>query len=627
MKHTNEVKYLTKLVPDTSILIDQKLCELIQDEYANAEVLIPEAVLSEIENHANRRKDIGYRGIDEIKRLRQLSNEGSITISFVGRRPQLDEISIASGGEIDAMIRDVARKYNAILVTSDKLQKDIAEAQAIETIFYQKEGPTPIDKTELEKYFSENMSSVHLRENTTPIGKRGTPGHVELVEIDYVPLRYNDLDRISKEVIEQAKLRHDCFIEIDKVGATVIQFGDLRVTIAKPPFSDGFEITAIKPVNKLNLDDYNVSDKLLERLSNQAKGILVAGSPGAGKSTFAQALAEYYYYDMEQIVKTMESPRDLNLDDNITQYAPLEGDMENTADILLLVRPDYTIFDEVRKTRDFEIYSDMRLAGVGMIGVVHATRAIDAVQRFLGRLELGIIPSVIDTAIYINNGEIECVYSIELTVKVPTGMLEADLSRPIIEIKDFETDELFYEIYTYGEQTIVMDVNKTQSESDNKDKEKSPVSKIVEKVIRKEVNRVAPNAIMEVSLISQNRALLEIDEDHTGAVIGKNGRTISQIEERAGISIEVSTLDIKEIDNKTPINVNVSGNYLSLNFRKEDIGSSYDIIVEDEYLFTATVGKKANIRLKKDIEMAEIIIKAMKKDEPVYARLRNEELF
>lgn len=618
---------MTKLVPDTSILIDQKFCELIRDEYEGAEVLIPEAVLSEIENHANRRKDLGYKGIDEIKELRQLSEDGVVSINFVGRRPQLDEISIASGGEIDAMIRDVARKHNAILVTSDKLQKDIAEAQAIDTIFFEKEGPVTLDKTELESYFTENMSSVHLRENTTPIGKRGTPGRVELVEIDYVPLRYKDLERIAKEVTEQAKLRHDCFIEIDKKGATVIQFGDLRVTIAKPPFSDGFEITAIKPVNKLNLDDYNVSEKLLDRLSNQAKGILVAGSPGAGKSTFAQALAEYYYYDMEQIVKTMESPRDLNLDDNITQYAPLEGDMENTADILLLVRPDYTIFDEVRKTRDFEIYSDMRLAGVGMIGVVHATRAIDAVQRFLGRLELGIIPSVIDTAIYIDKGEIESVYSIELTVKVPTGMLEADLSRPIIEIKDFESDELFYEIYTYGEQTIVMDVNKTQEDSEDKEEEKSPVSKIVEKVIRKEVDRVAPNAIMEVSLISPNRVLLEIDEDHTGAVIGKNGRTISQIEERAGIGIEVTTLDIKEIDNKVPINVKVSGNYLSLNFMKEDIGSSYDIIVEDEYLFTATVGKKANIRLKKDIEMAEIIIKAMKKDEPIYARLRNEELF
>ena len=62
----------------------------------------------------------------------------------------------------------------------------------------------------------------------------------------------------------------------------------------------------------------------------------------------------------------------------------------------------------------------MRLAGVGMIGVVHATRAIDAVQRLLGRLELGIIPSVVDTTIYIENGQIASVYSIELTVKVPT---------------------------------------------------------------------------------------------------------------------------------------------------------------------------------------------------------------
>ena len=380
-------------------------------------------------------------------------------------------------------------------------------------------------------------------------------------------------------------------------------------------------------MNKLDLDDYDVSDKLLERLSNDAKGILIAGSPGAGKSTYAQALAEYYYYDMEQMVKTMESPRDLNLDDNITQYAPLEGDMENTADILLLVRPDFTIFDEVRKTRDFEIYSDMRLAGVGMIGVVHATRAIDAVQRFIGRLELGVIPSVIDTTIYINNGEIDTVYSIELTVKVPTGMLEADLSRPVIEIKDFESGELFYEIYTYGEQTIVMDINKTQRQDDDKEDQKSPVSKIVERVIRKEVNKVAPHAIMEVSLISDKRALLEIDPDHTGAVIGKNGRTIAQIEERAGISIEVEELEVKDIDNRSPINVNVSGNYLSLNFRKEDIGSSYDIIVEDEYLFTATVGKKANIRLKKDIEMAEIVIEAMKKGEPVYARLRNEDLY
>ncbi|MBE6494123.1 MAG: PIN domain-containing protein [Methanosphaera stadtmanae] len=619
---------MIQIVPDTSIIIDGEVSKLVQNEYKGAEVLIPEAVPSEIENHANKRKESGYKGLEELKELRRLSQEGIISISFVGRRPKLEEISLAGGGEIDAMIRDIARKHDAILFTSDRLQKEIAEAQGVRTYFHEKIPEyKATEKTILEKYFTGDISSVHLKENTTPIAKSGAPGHVELIELDYIPLRYNDLEKISEELLEQTRIRHDCFIEINKKGATVIQFGDLRVTIAKPPFSEGYEITAIKPVKKLDLIDYNVSDKLLKRLSNDAKGILIAGSPGAGKSTFAQALAEYYYYDMEKLVKTMESPRDLNLDDNITQYAPLEGNMENTADILLLVRPDFTIFDEVRKTKDFEIYSDMRLAGVGMIGVVHATRAIDAVQRFLGRLELGIIPSVIDTTIYIEDGEIKTVYSIELVVKVPTGMLEADLARPVIEIKDFETNQLFYEIYTYGEQTIVMDINKASQNNNEDPEEKSPVSKIVERVIRHEVNKVAPNAVMEVSLISEKRALLEIDPDHTGAVIGKNGRTIAKIEERAGISIDVEELEIKDIDHKIPINVNVSGNYLSLNFKKEDIGSSYDIIVEDEYLFTATVGKKANIRLKKDIEMAEIVIKAMKKDEPVYARLRDEDYY
>ncbi|MGN1321579.1 MAG: PIN domain-containing protein, partial [Methanosphaera sp.] len=126
---------MTKLVPDTSIVIDQQVSRIVQEEYEGAEVLIPEAVPSEIENHANKGKEIGYQGLDELKKLRQLSEEGIITLSYVGRRPKLDEISIASGGEIDAMIRDIARKYHAILLTSDKLQKEVAEAQGVETYF------------------------------------------------------------------------------------------------------------------------------------------------------------------------------------------------------------------------------------------------------------------------------------------------------------------------------------------------------------------------------------------------------------------------------------------------------------------------------------------------------------
>jgi len=43
-------------------------------------------------------------------------------------------------------------------------------------------------------------------------------------------------------------------------------------------------------------------------------------------------------------------------------------------------------------------------------------------------------------------------------VRVPYGMMEADLARPLIEILDFETDEPRYEIYTFGEQVVVSDL-------------------------------------------------------------------------------------------------------------------------------------------------------------------------
>ncbi len=183
----------------------------------------------------------------------------------------------------------------------------------------------------------------------------------------------------------------------------------------------------------------------------------MAGAPGAGKSTLAQAIAEYLL-NKGFVVKTMEEPRDLQVSDEITQYTSLDKKIEDTADLLLLVRPDYTIYDEVRKTSHFQVFADMRLAGVGMIGVTHANRGIDALQRLIGRVELGMIPQVVDTIVFLEEAKIKKVYDISFTVKVPTGMVEEDLARPVIEVKDFESGETEYEAYTYGEQIVVMPV-------------------------------------------------------------------------------------------------------------------------------------------------------------------------
>ena len=62
---------------------------------------------------------------------------------------------------------------------------------------------------------------------------------------------------------------------------------------------------------------------------------------------------------LEQWSKLWRAPRDLQLPTRITQYAPLEGDLEKTFEIIFLVRPDFVIFDEVRRARDFEIFADV----------------------------------------------------------------------------------------------------------------------------------------------------------------------------------------------------------------------------------------------------------------------------
>ena len=306
--------------------------------------------------------------------------------------------------------------------------------------------------------------SVHLKQGQKPLGKIGKPGSFLLEEIDDTTITNVTLEKIISEILDSAESSESTNIEISKKNALVIQYRDYRITITRPPFSDAIEITIVHPIVKLSLDDYGISEKLMNRLTEKAEGILISGPPGSGKSTLASGLANYYH-NQNKIVKTFESPRDLQVDEGVTQYTKLDGSFENSADILLLVRPDYTIFDEVRRRQDFHIFSDLRLAGVGMVGVLHANSPIDAVQRFIGKIELGTIPSVIDTVVFVMDGEIKKVYGLRLKVKVPSGMFERDLARPVIEIQDFETQNLEYEIYTFGEENVIIPVSSNNHET------------------------------------------------------------------------------------------------------------------------------------------------------------------
>ncbi len=604
---TSKTKTLNiiKIVPDTSVIIEGILSKKLEKkEIKITNIIFHEAVLSELEHQANQNRETGYLGLEEVNKLRKLSIKNKFKIIYKGKRPEQFEISHARSGEIDAMIRQLAFDEKATLITADKVQSIVAQSKGINTILIE------FEKTEkpivLEKYFDKTTMSVHIRENLPTYAKKGKPGEWEFVIADETILERDHVKQIANDIVEQTGMRKDSFIEIARKGSTIVQLSNYRIVITKPPFSDAWEITAVRPVKKLDLENYKLSEKLNNRIAIQAEGILIAGAPGMGKSTFAQALAEHFA-STKKIVKTVEAPRDLMLSDSITQYSITRGSPQEIHDILLLSRPDHTIFDEMRNTKDFELFADMRLAGVGMVGVVHATNPIDAIQRFIGRIEMGVIPQVIDTVVFIKNGEVYKVLSLKMTVKVPSGMTEADLARPIVVVNDFETDKPEFEIYSYGEQTVVIPIQST---------EKKGILKLAEDSIRRNMLNYVDD--VDVELISQNRCVIYIPKQSIPKIIGRDGKNIEQIEKKLGISIDVQELNRRNKQERQDKKQTIS---FEPKFAKRNLvlradpkynNRDIDIFVDNEYIITVKSGKKGVIRIKRGSEQGKIISDAVK---------------
>jgi ATPase len=597
-----------KLVLDTSVIIGGRITSLIDaGEYRDSTIIVPEAVVAEIESQANRHRESGYNGLEQLGRLREMANLGQIELKFAGKRPGPAQVELATTGEIDAMIRHVALDCGATFMTGDRVQSMIADARGLEVIFLPPEK-TEARPTAIEEFFSPDTMSVHLKDGVEPLAKKGSIKDIQLVRIGDAHCTEDELTSMARELIERTRKDPDSFIEMEYDGATVLQLGNMRIAIASPPFSDGMEITAVRPVAFVSMDDYRMAGELKQRLAGQQRGVLIAGPPGAGKSTFAAGVAEFLQ-SCNKIVKTMESPRDLSVEDAITQYSPLEGSMEKTADLLLLVRPDYTIYDEVRKTTDFQVFADMRLAGVGMVGVVHANRPVDAIQRLIGRVDLGMIPQVVDTVIFIDRGEVASVQDIKFTVKVPHGMTESDLARPVITVTDFESGRTEFEIYTYGEQVVVMPTAQTQ--------EAVPSAwGLAAKRIRDEFRHKVHGPV-KVELSGDDRATLWVNDNDIPKVIGKGGRNIETMEKRLGIHIDVRPLDSSHVpvegELKKTIVPEISLMKKHIVLKSSGVpGADVEVMVEGEIIFTATVGRKGDIRIIRDSDIGERLQEALR---------------
>ena len=581
-----------RVVVDTSAVINGQLAARANaGELRNCEVIIPQVVMDELHSQAADQRRQGWAGLEALREVAGAAEESGITLTFHGSHATTEEIALAGSGRIDSLINDTAKRLRAVLYTSDRLQQLAAQAEGVEAVLLQ--ADVKKDDLEFTEYFDSDTMSVHLKEGMPPAAKRGGPGSFIMVTLAEEPLARQDLERMASKIMDAARGAAG-MIEIEKPGAVVVQYEDYRIAITRPPFSESVEITVVHPLVRMTLDDYDLSDELMERFSERAEGIVISGPPGSGKSTLASGLADFYN-ERGRIVKTFESPRDLQVKPGITQYTRLDGSFENSADILLLVRPDYTIFDEVRRREDFDTFSDLRLAGVGMVGVVHANSPIDGIQRFIGKVDLGIIPSVLDTVVFVKDGGIEKVYELELKVKVPSGMVEADLARPVIEVRDFDTKNLEHEIYTFGQENVIVPVAGNSAHG---------IGGIAEERIRAIFQKYDPGVGVEI--LSDDRVVIRVAKPFIPSVIGRRGSNISDLERKLGISIDVEERegDVPEDGMEVPARLSESKNAIILDVDPEYASTHAGVYVGDTLLTSRRVGRKGQIKIPKRSDAA-----------------------
>ena len=135
----------------------------------------------------------------------------------------MEDIQLSGNGRIDAIIRDVAKDNDALLLTADYVQALVGKVEGVKVEAHSRSGED--NRTSLrESIRRSDYESSPERGNET-FAKRGHPGNFEYVPIRDEEISVRDLEDIAKEITEAARKPPRGSVEISRSGATVIQLG------------------------------------------------------------------------------------------------------------------------------------------------------------------------------------------------------------------------------------------------------------------------------------------------------------------------------------------------------------------------------------------------------------------
>ena len=81
---------MSKIVVDTSVIINGQLISQIESgNIQNCEIVIPQAVFDELQSQASQKKEQGFVGLEEIKKLKDISSNFGLNVSLIVPTPAI----------------------------------------------------------------------------------------------------------------------------------------------------------------------------------------------------------------------------------------------------------------------------------------------------------------------------------------------------------------------------------------------------------------------------------------------------------------------------------------------------------------------------------------------------------
>ena len=156
-------------------------------------------------------------------------------------------------------------------------------------------------------------------------------------------------------------------------------------------------------------------------------------------------------------------------------------------------------------------------------------------------------------------------------------------------------------LFRSGEENVIIPVSDAKPAT-------SGTHKLAEEMILQELRKFDPDA--EAKLVSDNRAIVRVDNEIVPILIGKKGVTITKLEEKLGIKLDVEPL-APSSGKEVRYEIKEVGNRFDITFDKDLTGQVANVYVGDEYLFSATVGKKSQIRVSLKSDLGKRLLRAL----------------